>query len=86
MRPLVLAVGRLLLLGRVLTVGRVLVGRFAFAEGRLDMLPWALPLIDAPALVRPERLPLPPWLVRPSFWRRWLIEPTELLPCLTLAI
>ena len=86
-RLLVPAVGRLLLVGRLLTVGRVDVGRLALAVGRLDMLPLLLPLTDALLLVRPDMLPLLLALVRPSFCRRWLIEPAlePLLLCRTLA-
>ena len=57
-RALVPADGRLPTVGRLLTVGRVDDGRVEPVEGRPDTLPVFLLLTDAPALVRPDMLPV----------------------------
>lgn len=83
-RPLVPAVGLLLLEGRLLTVGLlVLVRPEALAE---ELLPAVGRLIETPlptlALALPLALPdmLPPLVVLRPSCMLWLIEPAVLLP------
>lgn len=77
-RPLVLAVGLLLVLGR-LTLPLLLVRPVVALPtvGRLDMLPLGLTLVPP---IRPDMLPAVLEPVRPSPCRRRLIEPEVLLP------
>ena len=77
-RPLVPAVGLLLVLGR-LTLPLLLVRPVLVLPtvGRLDMLPVGLTLVPP---IRPDMLPAVLEPVRPSPCRRWPIEPAVPLP------
>ena len=76
-RPLVPAVGRLVLEGLLLTVGRIVLVRPELLPTRAEE--------ELPADCGRDMLPLLVRLLRPLLGTAWLIDPPVLLPCLTLA-